>query len=80
MMIDIVYQVSRQDKVNQGVAKARLAGEAIMSVPSLERLMRGEHASAGQQLNVIKAAKARRIKFDERGLFLVTAKGKARAS
>jgi hypothetical protein len=66
-MREIIFQVAQSDKVNIGVAKARFAGEACYSVPSLERLMRGEVASEDVQARTIGAAKARgiRVKINE---------------
>lgn len=77
MVMDLVYQVSVQDGVGMGVAKARFAGEAIMSVPSLERLMRGEKASPQHKQGILSAASARRLKFSKDKLFSTRANEKS---
>lgn len=69
-MTEVIHAVCRQDKVNSGVAKARFAGEAKYSVPSLERLLRGERASTDIQLQTMKAIRGRGINVKAEELFL----------
>jgi hypothetical protein len=66
---ELIHRVAEQDNVNTGVAKARFAGEANYSVPSLERMMRGEIASPDHVESTIRAVKARRLKFSKADLF-----------
>jgi hypothetical protein len=67
---ELIHRVAEQDDVNLGVAKARFAGEANYSVPSLERLMRGEIASPDHVESTVRAVKARKLKFTKAELFL----------
>jgi hypothetical protein len=67
---EVILKVARQDSVNVGVAKARFAGEANYSVPSLERLMRGEAVSEDHRRGTLKAVRARGLKFKEADLFI----------
>lgn len=74
----LVFAVAKQDSINQGVAKARLAGEASYSVALLEKLMRGVHTSEFNQVRTVDAAKARGLKFEMDDLF-PSIKGKEHA-
>ena len=79
LVTDLIYQVSVMDKVNMGVAKARLAGEAVMSVPSLERLQKGHVPSPSHQAGLLKAASARKLRF-QKSVFTSRANEKKSAS
>ena len=56
---EIVQAVSVEDNVNNGVAKARFAGEAKISVPMLEKLLSNKRASQNTQERIIEAARQR---------------------
>lgn len=78
---ELIGQVAKKDRIKVGVAKARFAGKANYSVPSLERLMRGELASEDHQLGTLKAAKSWGIEVTLDQLFLpASGKSKRRAS
>ncbi len=66
---ELIHRVAEQDQVGLGVAKARFAGEAEFSVPSLERLMRGENASDDVRSGTIRSVRARGLKFKDSDLF-----------
>lgn len=66
---ELIRELAKKDEINRGVAKARFAGQANYSVPSLERLMRGESASDDHIRGTMKAIKAYRLKFRESDLF-----------
>jgi hypothetical protein len=75
---NLIYEIVGMDKVTFGTAKARFAGEAKYSVPTLERLMRGQTTSEENQKNTLTAARAWKFPVKLEELFpLVTAKGKA---
>ena len=77
---EVIHQVAKQDGVKVGVAKARFAGEANYSVPSLERLMRGEAASEDVLKSTLEAVRKRRLKFREDDLFPLAPTSKGRTS
>lgn len=70
---EMIQKIARLDRVNVGVAKARFAGEAKYSVPSLERLMRGGAASEGVRKRTLSAVIARKLDFSENDLFALVA-------
>lgn len=77
---ELIQQVAKKDRVNPGVAKARFAGKANYSVPSLERLMRGERASEDQQDRTLSAAKSWGMRVSRNELFPPVGAGEEEAS
>jgi len=66
---ELIHRVAEQDKVGLGVAKARFAGQANYSVPSLERLMRGEIASDDVRAGTLRTVRSRKLNFKDSDLF-----------